>query len=292
MTKKVNLIFSEVKNKPVFEVVEKGLERVACVFRVLGDPSSLTMLCSAAKGFRSGLQFARKLGLTPRKYYRCLRKLCELEVLECRVSLNANGKDHFYVLTPKGRRIHEMVFNDFQSLLNDESIEFESVGYSRVGVINSYEDLVKVAVKLVGEAKSQVLLATRYLDLQVSQSLMYAVARNVELRSVTNEALNLPHFMKLLGSFARNIRPNILKILGIAGKMDNYRVGNVPTSYLIVDGETVVWELPTESFEMAFISRDRRVLETFKNNFWTLWKTASPLPLPLHGGGGLSNPRG
>jgi len=275
-----------------FEVAEKGSERVARVFRVLGDPSSLKVLCKAAEGFKSGLETARKLRLTPRKYYRCLRKLCELEVLECRFSSNANGKNHFYVLTPIGRRIHEMVFNDFQSLVSGESIEFEGVGCSKIGVVNSYEGLVKVTVRLVDEAKSQVLLATRYLDLQVSQSLIHAVARNVELRSVTSEALNLPQFMKLLGSFARNIRPNILKIPSIAGKMDNYRVGNVPTSYLIVDGETVVWELPTESFEMAFISRDRRVLETFKNNFWTLWKTASPLPLPPHGGGGLSNARG
>jgi len=268
------------------KLAEGDFGRVACLLRVLGNTSSLKVLHEAGSGFKSGLEFAKKLRLTPRKYYRCLRRLHELGVLECRVSSNAGGREHVYTLTPFGRRLREVVFNDIQSLLDGESLEFEGAAvHSRVGVITRYEDLVKVVVRLVEEAKSRIFLATRYLDLSVSQSLMQAILRGVELKSVTSEALNLPEFMKLMGNFMRNMRPSLFKIPGLAAKMDNYRVGNVPTSFIMVDGKNLVWELPTEDFEMAFISKDGKLLEAFEDHFWKLWKAASKLPTSFRLGG-------
>ncbi|MEM3464104.1 MAG: hypothetical protein QXL91_04495, partial [Candidatus Bathyarchaeia archaeon] len=215
-----------------------------------------------------------------RRYYRWLRKLQELGVLECRVSLDIRGKEHVYTLTPFGKSLCGLIFNGLQPLVNGDGLKFEGAAwYCGIGVINSYDDLVKAVLRLVDEAKSQILLATKYLDLSVSQSLMKAVLRGVELKSVTSAALNLRQFMKLVGSFAGNMRSAIPKMLGLASNMGHYRVGNVSTSFMVVDKKTLVLELPTEEFEAAFISWDVKLIGNFEKNFWKIWKAASELPI-------------
>lgn len=261
-------------------MVERDFGKVAYLLKVLGDPSSLRILYEAKCGFKSGLQFARKLHLTPRKYYKRLRKLCDLGVLEHQTFPNAKGKEYIYVLTPLGKHIYEIIFNDIQSLVDGNNMKFDGfVSYSRMGVISNYEHLVKAVVGLVKEAKSKILLATRYLDLEVAQSLMQAVLRDIELKSITNKELNIPQFMKLIGGLTRNLRPSLLKIVDLAEKMGNFRIGNVPVSFIMMDGEIVVWELPTKDFEMAFISQEKWILEIFENYFWKLWKASSRFPI-------------
>lgn len=260
-------------------MLDKSFGNLALLLRVLGNTSSLRILYEAGYGFRSGLSFAKKLHLTPRKYYRCLRRLQELGILECRVSLNANGKEHFYTLTPFGRSLRELIFNGLLPFMNDEGLKLDGITwYCGVGVVNNYDDLVKVVVGLVNEAKSQILLVTKYLDLSVSQSLMEAVFRGVELKSVTSATLNLPQFMKLIGSIIGSVRPSF-RIMNLASRMDDYRVGNVPTSFMIVDRKILVWEVPTDEFEVAFVSRDLRLIERFEKHFWRLWKAASKFPV-------------
>ncbi|MEM2272831.1 MAG: hypothetical protein QXX56_01270 [Candidatus Bathyarchaeia archaeon] len=257
-------------------------EDIARLLRVLGNSSTIRILYEASGGFKSGLEIARKLHLTPRKYYRCLRKLHELGVLECRVASNANGKEHIYILTPIGRYLYELIFEDLQLIIKGGDLPIVGVSAnSRVGVINSYEVLAKAIIGLVEGAKTQILLATRYLDLSVAQSLMQAVLRGIELKSVTSEKINLPEVIKLISGFVRGTRSNLLEVLSLAAKTGNYRVGNVPTSFMVVDDEVVLWELPTEKFELAFISRNKALIEAFKKHFWSLWDTASKMPISL-----------
>jgi predicted transcriptional regulator len=67
---------------------------LASVINVLGDSDALRIFDKAAKEFESGKETIRELKLTPRKYYRNLRKLNDAELVV-----------HFenrYKLTPLG----------------------------------------------------------------------------------------------------------------------------------------------------------------------------------------------
>ena len=90
-------------------------EKLASIINVLGDPDTLRILDKAATGFESGKSTIKELKLTPRKYYRNLRKLNDAELVV-----------HFenrYKLTSLGEFLHKLVFNDASTyLLADQSL--------------------------------------------------------------------------------------------------------------------------------------------------------------------------
>ena len=137
---------------------------------------------------------------------------------------------------------------------------------------------MKTLITLIERAGSQILIATKYLDLSVTQSLIHAIERGVELRSVTHKDVKLPEFMKLVSGFVRKLRLDVLKLYG---RGVNYRIGNVPLSYTIVDKKVVVFELPSEEFKLAFLSRYKVVVDNFYKSFWELWNSSSKLPSPF-----------
>ncbi len=256
-------------------------KRLSLIFRILGSSAALRILSEAEKGFKSGRKIIKRLKLTPRKYYRYLRQMQNLGIIKCVVSSKSNEKkEHTYCLTPLGRNLYRLVFNDFPSLLDEkgkESFLKDLDDHSRIVIIGDYETLVKTLSNLFDQAKSQILIATRYVDFSVSQSLVQAVQRGVELKSVTDKRLNLPQFLKLIGGLLRNIRPNLLK--HYLTNRGDYRIGTVPISFSLIDKEIVVFEVPTKEFRIAFVSDDKEVLKVFYNIFWKIWKNSQEIDL-------------
>ena len=263
--------------------------KLSSMFRILGNFTALKILSEADKGFISGKETIRRLRLTPRKYYRYLRRLQELGVIECIVSPKADGvKEHVCRLTAMGKNLHRLVLNEFQSLLESgekHSYLLENLeNHSRLTIIDNYGRLVELLRNLIETATSQILIATRYVDFSVSQSLVEALQRGVELKSITDKKLNLPGFLKLIGGILRSIRPNLLKYY-LSGAVRDFRIGDVPISFSIIDNETVVFEIPTEEFKMAFLSKDKAVLKVFSDIFWKNWKNSPAFDITALPGG-------
>jgi DNA-binding PadR family transcriptional regulator len=261
-------------------------EKLPSMFRILGNSTALKILNEADKGFKSGKETIRKLRLTPREYYRSLRRLQELGIIDCIIPPKSDGKkEHVYSLTAIGKNLRRLVFNDFLSLLHNDEKHLDLLenleNHGRLTTIDDYGDLVKLLTNLIERARSQILIATRYVDFSVSQSMIQALQRGVKLKSVTDKRLNLPQFLKLIGGLLRNINSNLLKYY-LTSK--DYRIGDIPISFSIVDNEVVVFELPTKEFEMAFLSKDKTVLKVFHDIFWKIWKNS---PVFDVGGGEL-----
>jgi DNA-binding transcriptional ArsR family regulator len=259
---------------------DERFEKEVSLFRILGNVAGLKIFYRAAEGIKSSGEIIKELGLTPRKYYRYFKRLRDLGI----IAPNEGGGSQ-YSLTDMGRLLHNLVFNELSSVLSasPKDLEFlKNIGEeSRLTLITDYAGLVETMISLIERSRFQIFLATRYLDLSVTQSLIHAVERGVELRTVTSKDVKLLEFMKLVMGFVRRLRSDVLKLYG---KVDNYRIGNVSLSFVVVDREVVIFELPSEEFKLAFLSRNKVVVEGFYESFLELWNASSKFPSPLLGG--------
>jgi hypothetical protein len=250
-------------------------EKIASIFNALGDADALKILEQAEKGFKSGRSNIKALNLTQRKYYRNLKKLTQLGII-------VYSEDK-YRLTRLGELLYTTVIDDISSLLlakkNYPEI-FKKIGNRRdLTVIDDYKNLISILVSAIDSSRTEILLATKYFDLGVIQSLVYALDRNVKLRSLTSEKMDFAVFIKLSGSFIRNIRPNLTRLSLGAGS--NYRTGHVPLSFVLIDQEIAIFEIPNESFKMAFVSTDKKTLKLLSVFFGELWNKSPKLRLPM-----------
>jgi hypothetical protein len=177
--------------------------------------------------------------------------------------------------------MHKILFNDTATyLFEDQKLlePLEKVG-TKTGVrtINSYSDLTTLLASLIEKSSSEILLATRYMDMVVIQNIIFALQRNVKIKTITNEKVDFSSFIKLIGGFLKNIRPNALKL--VAGR-ENYRIGEVPLSFIIIDNEITVFEIPDKEFQLAFVSTDREVTKSLSHLFWETWKDSKTFRIP------------
>ena len=249
-------------------------EKLASITNVLGDPDTLRILDEAAAGFESGKVTIRKLELTPRKYYRSLRKLNDVGLVVY--------FENRYKLTSLGTFLHKLLFNDASAyLLEDQSLleTFTKIGRrTELTFLDDYKDLTNLLVAAIEKSKSEILLATKYVDMVVVQSLVFALQREVKIKTVTSEKVDFSSFIKLVGGFMRNIRLTSLKLF--LGGENNYRSGDVPLSFIIIDGEITVFEVPNSEFKAAFASTDKEVAKVLSHFFWELWNRSQILYMP------------
>ena len=255
------------------EASQVSYEKLASIIDTLGDPNTLRVLDQAAEGFESGKKTIKKLKMTPRKYYRSLRKLCDSGLI-----LFFENK---YKLSELGEFMHKILLNDASTFLFGEQTLLEPLKKmgtkTEIRIINNYYDLTKLIAASIDESNSEILLATRYMDMVVVQSILFALQRNVKIKTITNEKIDFSAFIKLIGGFLKNIRPNALKF--VAGR-ENYRVGDVPLSLIIIDSEVTIFEIPDKEFQLAFVSTNREVAKSLSHLFWETWKESKMLRIP------------
>lgn len=253
---------------------ESHYEKLASITNVLGDPETLRILYKAAAGFESGKATIKELKTTPRKYYRNLRKLNDTKLI-----CNLENK---YELTPLGEFIHKLLFNDASTyLLADQTLSepLKKIGSrTELRVIDNYKDLISVLVTTIEKSKSEVLLATKYLDMTVIQCIIFALQRDVKIKTITSEKVDFSGFIKLLGGFVRSLRPSALKF--VIGGENNYRSGDFPLSFMIVDDEITVFEIPNNEFRLAFVSTDKEIVKILACLFKEIWNQSKTLHIP------------
>ena len=249
-------------------------EKLALIINVLGDPDTLRILDEAATGFESGKVTIKELKLTPRKYYRSLRKLNDVGLVV--------RFENRYKLTPLGEFLHKLLLNDASAyLVADQSLlePLKKVGSrTELRFVDDYSDLISLLVAAIEKSKSEILLATKYLDMVVVQSIVFALQRDIKIKTITSERVDFSGFIKLLGGFVRGLRSNALKF--VVGGENNYRLGDVPLSFMIIDGEITVFEIPDKEFRLAFVSTDKEVVKILSSLFWEIWKKSKALHVP------------
>jgi DNA-binding transcriptional ArsR family regulator len=238
----------------------------------LGDATALRILDEAAKGFSSGNDVIDRLSLTPRKYYRHLKRLREQGIIAY------SGKH--YDLTPIGRQLHRLILNHALSLLSTDPNLFDTLSKTsdicELRIIDDYNELVKLLNVSIEKSKHDVFLSTRYVELSVAQNLLYALQRGVKVKSLSNKRLDLRSLFKLLKIISRNMRHS--SIPSFINNSD-YRVGDVPLSFIVIDNTIAVFEIPSDEFKMAFHTTDRQIVKILSDFFLGIWNKSNRLRL-------------
>ena len=144
--------------------------------------------------------------------------------------------------------------------------------------MDNYKDLISLLAATIEKSKSEILLATKYLDMIVVQSIVFALQRDIKIKTITSEKVDFSGFIKLLVGFVRSLRPNSLKF--VIGRENNYRSGDVPLSFMIVDNEITVFEIPDKEFRLAFVSTDKEVVKILSRLFWEIWNQSKTFNMP------------
>jgi predicted transcriptional regulator len=248
-------------------------EKLAFIINVIGDPDTLRILDKAAVGFKSGKATIIELKQTPRKYYRNLRKLIDAELV-----IHFENK---YKLTSLGEFLHKLLFTDASAYLLGSQSPLEllkKVGRrTELRLVENYRDFINLLVATIDKSKLEILLATKFLDLAVVQSIIFALQRNIKIKTITSEQVDLSGFIKLLGGFMRNFRSNTLNV--VDGE-NNYRSGDIPLSFMIVDDEITVFEIADKEFRFAFVSTDKEVVKMLSRLFHEVWNQSRTLSIP------------
>jgi predicted transcriptional regulator len=122
--------------------VSSDYERIAQLLNLLGNTDSLKILNHAVKGFKSGKTTIKELEVTPRKYYRNLKTLIDLDLVRM--------YDDCYTLTPLGRVLHRLLFSSLAGFFNtnvNSADYLEEVNKTKeMTIIDNYNDLIKFLV--------------------------------------------------------------------------------------------------------------------------------------------------
>jgi predicted transcriptional regulator len=249
-------------------------KKMASLLSILGDADSLELLNYAVKGFKSGKTSIKDLGISPRKYYRNLKALTDSGLIR-----NYEG---CYTLTPMGRVLHQLMFSELEGLLNtnhNASDYLETVNRTKeITIIDNYDKLIKTVVNTIDNSNTEILLATRFIDFSVIQSISCALERNVKINTLNDPKLDYPAFFKLIEGIHRDIRPNIANFFVDPEK--KFRSANVPLSFIVIDNEITLFEVPNSTFRAAFLSTDKQIVKVLSELFWEIWQQSKSLNVP------------
>ena len=252
----------------------QNYSNLAAVLGTVSDADALKILDEASRGFRSGNTTIKELKLTPRKYYRNLKRLTDAGI--------AFDSGNGYKLTPLGELVHNLVFGELDSFLLSNQNQLKKLppisNRRQLMVIDDYKKLVDFLANSIDKAKSEILLATRFVDFAVIQSLAYALERNVKLKTLNDTQLDYPAFFKLIEVVHRDIRPSISNFFIDANK--HYRSVDVPLSFIVIDDEITLFEIPNKQFKTAFVSVDTSIVASLTRFFWELWNQSTSLNVP------------
>jgi len=250
--------------EPLANQAETDYDKISSIFHALKDSATLKLFNESSQGFKSGKETIRKLHLTPRKYYSCLKELTDLGIIE------SYGKS--YNLSPVGKILHQIVFDDILPFVSPEVKLPDTFSIMRLrnelSTIDNYGDTARLIINSVDQAKTSINLSTRFVDLAIMQSILSAANRGAKLKILTDPSIDSTNLFKLLATSMKSIRNRIDQ--PILDPKD-LRTREIPVSFIIVDDRTAVFEFPSREFKMAFLTTESRPVRMLSDYFQELW---------------------
>ena len=274
----------------------------------LANEDALKIFQEAKKGITNSSETIKKIGLTQKRYYARLKSLIEAGLVE--------KTDNRYDLTFLGKIIYEIVCRKLERtlknrdrialidklnkaetlskeekerLLNAISVHDKTIGYSGllggikpVEVVTSYEDLKKTLLKLVNNAREEILLASRYTDTEFSDAFLKSSLRGVRLHVLDGDKKNLSEKFTILRTLLLN--PKTFKIILelLNSTETTVKYVDLPYSFCIIDRRYVGIEVVnplTDDFFIGFLFDNEEIAEKFVEVFNALSQKASDDPL-------------
>lgn len=252
----------------------------------LASEDSIKILLACEKGIEKSTEMIKKIGLTPKRYYMWLGRLIEAGLVEknqgsYRLTLLGkycirlggvlanivNQRDNLELLDKmmKSEDLSESERKNILKILSKSKLFMtanvimdELLGETKI--ITDYDSLIEEVIDLLDSAKERVYLVTTKRDLRVIDSVLRVLAKKVDFFLVSGTNLlsvDMQLVRVLLSPELRNLVRDIMNLKNL-----NIRVfENVPYSFVVVDGEYGIVELPLPEKSAGFFAAFK-----FKNN--------------------------
>jgi hypothetical protein len=155
----------------------------------------------------------------------------------------------------------------------------------------TYHEMVSAIVRRVEFCKNEILLANRFLDEIIINSLVRkADSSKINVKVLTDSSV-LEQYFKIEGNDLRlknevdntksTERINMVSGPWYVGKVDR-RISKVPFSMIILDGkevgiEIVNWNDPGNFYGVFFIRESGKALKIMRERYYEMWNNAYPL---------------
>ena len=282
------------------------------ILDALGNQDALSIFIYVDKGMTSSKLAIQELGLTQKRFYSRLKELIEVGLIE----KNEGG----YVYTTLGRVFSKIGYSLLDVLENKEQFEllerlresssltssevnkissvvskgttdvsgifnmiFLSEKQGKVEVLPSYERLVEKLVEVVQKGENSILLASRYIDNKVIDSMIKVSKNGIPARVLMAKEHLEDKVNKLQLLLSPGLILSMLEFFSDPNLDEIMRDGAVPFSFAIIDEENCFFELPSfgnNDFTIAFYVVDNEIGEKFTRMFSTLWETADKKSIP------------
>lgn len=254
--------------------VGDGFEKLAEIFHTLGSPAALKILNESDSGLKSGRETIERLRLTPRAYYRNLKKLRSLGMIQ-------NSGSATYILTPTGRTFRKIAYDEILPLLKDDRLSSDGLlaGLLKgdITIIDSCELLSRILGNAIEQSQTETLMAMKCFDMTMADRISAPMSNGVSLKLIFDRELDLSGLFRK----RKGVRGVGSELMNDPHKKD-YRLGDVPLSFTIIDQNRVVFEVPTEEFNLALKSSNRKVVASFTELFRKLWDSSRPFHAEAH----------
>jgi predicted transcriptional regulator len=282
------------------------------ILDALGHEDALAIFMYTERGINSSKLAIEELGLTQKRFYSRLKELIEvglieksegeyryttfgniffkigfslLEMLENREQIELLEKIRVSSSLPNSEvdKIHSVVSKSFRDMSGLFDMVFLSGKQRKVEVLPSYERLVERIIEEIKASKEEILLATRYIDNKVIDSMFKAQTRSVKNKVIMAKENLEDKVNKLQLMLSPGIVMSLLEYLNDPDLDDLARDGNVPFSFCIMDGKHCFFELPSmgnHDFSIAFFVDDEEIGERFTKMFYSLWESAEAKSVP------------
>ncbi|MCL4436825.1 MAG: hypothetical protein M1503_12425 [Thaumarchaeota archaeon] len=274
---------------------------------MLANDDALLLLKVAQDGLYAKDTTIRSLGLSKKRYYQRLRELiaAKLVVKENNVyKATSLGK---IVFQTQVKILEEAIVNHHRLLaieklkqvpgLTNDEIEGVSKTLLAEGsylaeyflksappeVYTSFEELIEKTVDISLRAKTELRLATRYVDKRVIEALATVAKRGVKVSVITDLAIILKRIQILKPS--SNPKEFESLLYPLKGSGVSFRYAQIPFSFLLRDNYEAGVELAdpvfTDNFVIGFLFQDSEVGKILSKRFDTIWQDATEDPVEV-----------
>jgi hypothetical protein len=269
---------------------------------------------SSNHGLEAKSSTLQKLGLSRRVYYTRLKQLINAGLIEKSGGVYRHTtlgdiiyRNHILTIMEHLKNSKQMKMVDTLKHTNqfseDEIANFvdkitggnngvetiTSTSSVKVETVWTYQDMVSAIVERVELCNKEILLASRYLnEIIINSILRKANSTRINVKVLTDSTLVKQYFeaedltlkLKLENGKNATERINVVSNPWYPGRV-NRRIAKIPFSIIILDGrevgiEIVNWNDPKDFYGVIFIKGDQTTSKVMHDLYYKMWVNASP----------------
>lgn len=277
---------------------DESYARMERALSTLANRDALKIFQMAKDGISSSTDAIKKLNLTQKRYYMRLSDLIKANLIQkdggvyrhtmlgslfyevIKLLGQAVDKQEQLELIDKVKRSKNLSAKEQNEIIRalakggiDKFINLIDGGINPIGIVYSFEDIVKGTIKLIEEAEKEVYIASRYTENSIVEAIWRQLNRGIEWHLISGDKNNLSQKIRMISKVLSH--PKMIKIYYDIFRSENVQTGyveNLPYSFIIVDGKYVGIEVPkpeSDEFFAGFFLENKvfaeKLIETFNS---------------------------